>query len=65
MNENDIVVTTKSEYENKLNERKNDLNNFSYKNGKIHSLEKIEDDKFFFTLLDAHGIWMGVEIIRL
>ncbi|WP_413614588.1 hypothetical protein EPS65_06425 [Helcococcus ovis] len=62
MNENDIVVTTKSEYENKLKERKNDLNTFSYKNGKIHSLEKIEDDKFFFTLLDAHGIWMGKEI---
>lgn len=62
MNARDVVVSTRKEYEQKFNERKNKLYDFSYENSQIHSLEQIEDDKNFLTLLDAHGVWMGKEI---
>ncbi|WP_155997410.1 hypothetical protein [Streptococcus ruminantium] len=62
MNANDIVVSTKQEYEEKFSERKNKLDEFSYDTHQIHSLEKIEDDENLLMLLDAHGVWMGKEI---
>lgn len=64
MHANDIVVSTKQEYEEKFNERKNKLDEFSYGTYQIHSLEKIEDDENLLMLLDAHGVWMGKEIIK-
>ncbi|WP_156021565.1 hypothetical protein [Streptococcus ruminantium] len=62
MNAKDVVVSTRQEYEKEFEKRKSKLHEFSYENSQIHSLEQIEDDKNFLTLLDAHGVWMGREI---
>lgn len=62
MNAKDVVVSTRQEYEKEFEKRKSKLHEFSYENSQIHSLEQIEDDKNFLTLLDAHGVWMGKEI---